>query len=80
MPSYRRAFDASGCRFFTVSLLDRRETLLIDHVEVLRDAVAGTRRRKNMKTFQVNSDEGCVERTGSCRISAVRNWFRSTPF
>jgi putative transposase len=45
MPNYRRAFVPGGCWFFTVNLLDRRETLLVDHIDALRDAVARTRVR-----------------------------------
>ena len=43
MPNYRRAFVPGGCWFFTVNLLERRRTLLVDHIETLRDAVARAR-------------------------------------
>ena len=43
MPNYRRAFVPGGCWFFTVNLLDRRQTLLVDQIETLRAAVAATR-------------------------------------
>jgi putative transposase len=43
MPNDRRAFVPGGCWFFTVNLLERRRTLLVDHIETLRDAVAHTR-------------------------------------
>ena|SRR5581483_8186429 len=43
MPNYRRAFVPGGCWFFTVNLFDRRKTLLVDHIEPLREAVAVTR-------------------------------------
>jgi putative transposase len=43
MPNYRRAFVPGGCWFFTVNLLDRRLSLLVDHIDLLRDAVARTR-------------------------------------
>jgi putative transposase len=43
MPNYRRAFVPGGCWFFTVNLLERRQTLLVDHVAVLREAIAATR-------------------------------------
>ena len=43
MPNYRRAFVPGGCWFFTVNLLGRSQALLVDHVDVLRDAVAATR-------------------------------------
>ena len=45
MPNYRRAFLPGGCWFFTVALLERRNTLLVDHIAILRDAVARTRER-----------------------------------
>ena len=44
MPDYRRAFMPGGCWFFTVNLLERQQTLLVDHVAVLREAIAATRR------------------------------------
>ncbi|MBR0756980.1 transposase [Bradyrhizobium jicamae] len=44
MPNYRRALAPGGCWFFTVNLLDRRQTLLVDHVTLLREAIAATRR------------------------------------
>jgi len=43
MPNYRRAFVPGGCWFFTVNLLDRRQKLLIDHIDLLRSAVAATK-------------------------------------
>jgi putative transposase len=39
MPNYRRLRVDGGCWFFTVTLRDRRQTLLVDHIDVLRDAV-----------------------------------------
>jgi putative transposase len=44
MPNYRRAFVPGGCYFFTVNLRDRNSRLLIDHIDVLREAVRITRR------------------------------------
>jgi putative transposase len=43
MPNYRRAFVPGGCWFFTVNLLERRKTPLVDHIAILREAVAATR-------------------------------------
>ena len=34
-----------GCWFFTVNLLERRKTLLVDHIDALRTALATTRER-----------------------------------
>jgi REP-associated tyrosine transposase len=45
MPNYRRAFVPGGCWFFTVNLLERRNALLVDRIEMLRDAVQRTRER-----------------------------------
>ncbi|MGJ4892019.1 REP-associated tyrosine transposase [Bradyrhizobium sp. HKCCYLS3077] len=45
MPNYRRAFVPGGCWFFTVNLLDRHRDLLIEHIDLLRSAVAATRVR-----------------------------------
>ena len=44
MSNYRRAFVPGGCWFFTVNLLERRRTLLVDHITALREAVGATRR------------------------------------
>jgi REP element-mobilizing transposase RayT len=44
MSNYRRALIPGGCFFFTVNLLQRRQTLLVDHIASLREAVAATRR------------------------------------
>jgi putative transposase len=44
MPNYRRAFVPGGCWFFTVNLLERRRTLLVDHADALRAAFEQTRR------------------------------------
>ena len=43
VPNYRRAFVPGGCWFFTVNLLERRQTLLVDHIATLREAVAKMR-------------------------------------
>jgi len=45
MPNYRRAFVPGGCWFFTVNLLERRKTLLVDRIDDLREAVEKTRHR-----------------------------------
>jgi putative transposase len=44
MPNYRRVFIPGGCWFFTVNLLERRQSLLVDRIDALRDAVERTRR------------------------------------
>jgi antitoxin HicB len=42
--NYRRAFIPGGCFFFTVNLLERRQTLLVDEIAVLREARMKTSR------------------------------------
>jgi len=44
MVSYRRNHVAGGTYFFIVNLHDRRQTLLVDHAEALREIVRGVRR------------------------------------
>jgi putative transposase len=44
MPNYRRAFVPGGSWFYTVNLLNRRQTLLIDHADVLRTAFEETQK------------------------------------
>jgi putative transposase len=44
MPNYRRARVPGGTLFFTVNLLERQQTLLVDHIDTLRRAIADTRR------------------------------------
>ena len=58
MPNYRRAFIPGGCWFFTVNLLDRRRTLLVDHIDILRKAVTETRQSRpfEIKAFVVLPD------------------------
>jgi len=43
MPDYRRYRVAGGTYFFTVNLLERKNDLLVRHVDALRDAVRGVR-------------------------------------
>ena len=45
MANYRRNFLPGGSYFFTVNLADRRLTLLIDHIHLLRVAFRGVRAR-----------------------------------
>jgi hypothetical protein len=51
MPNYRRAFVSGGCWFFTVNVLERKGSLLVDHIDQLRESVTRTRRQA-MRTFQ----------------------------
>jgi putative transposase len=45
MTNYRRAYRAGSTYFFTVNLADRQGTLLVDHINDLREAVRYTRQR-----------------------------------
>ncbi|KRA51256.1 transposase [Pseudoxanthomonas sp. Root65] len=45
MTNYRRTFIPGATYFFTVNLADRRTTLLVDHIDLLRDAIRYTRHR-----------------------------------
>ncbi len=43
MVRYRRNFVAGGTYFFTATLIDRRSSVLVDHVAALRAAMRATR-------------------------------------
>lgn len=43
MPDYRRVWVPGGTYFFTVNLLERERTLLVDHLDALRAALRLTR-------------------------------------
>ena len=43
MVNYRRSRIAGGTFFFTVNLLDRQKTLLVDHIDLLRQLVIDVR-------------------------------------
>jgi putative transposase len=45
MPNYRRAFVPGGWWFFTLNLFDRRQRLLVDHIEALRTAFEKTQKK-----------------------------------
>jgi putative transposase len=46
MPQYLRAFVPGGTFFFTVTLLDRRQKLLTEHIDVFREVFRAARRRR----------------------------------
>ena len=43
MTNYRRILIPGATYFFTVNLANRRKTFLIDHIDLLRDAIRYTR-------------------------------------
>jgi putative transposase len=45
MPDYRRRYVPGGSWFFTVNLLDRRQRLLVEHIDLLREATRWAMRR-----------------------------------
>jgi len=45
MPDYRRNRMPGATYFFTVNLLDRQVDLLVKHIDLLREAIRGARRR-----------------------------------
>jgi putative transposase len=49
---YRRSRVAGGTYFFTVVLCDRRSSLLVEHIDLLRDAVL---RAKAARPFQIDA-------------------------
>ena len=52
MVGYRRNFIRGGTYFFTVTLADRRSTILVDHVDALR---AAFRRTRSERPFAVDA-------------------------
>ncbi|WP_305908347.1 transposase [Methylomarinum sp. Ch1-1] len=52
MSNYRRNWVAGGCYFFTVNLMDRRRSLLTDHIDLLRDSV---RRIRRLHPFHIDA-------------------------
>jgi REP element-mobilizing transposase RayT len=66
MPNYRRAFVPGGCWFFAVNLLDRRRTLLVDHIEILREAVVATRQ---IRAFAIDADDVTLGWSGGLRFA-----------
>jgi hypothetical protein len=62
MPNYRGAFLPGGCRFFTVNLLDRRQSPLGDHIDALRRAFAAKRKKYRSPS----------QRLSCCRTTCTR--------
>ena len=49
---YRRCYVEGGCYFFTVNLLQRDKTLLVDHIDLLRSSVRWVKQRQ---PFQIDA-------------------------
>ena len=58
MPNYRRVWVPGGTYFFTVNLLERRRTLLTDHIDSLRNAFAQAKEARpfSMQAYVVLPD------------------------
>jgi len=52
MSNYVRYRLSGGCYFFTVNLLQRNNTLLVDHIDLLRDSV---RYCMNRRKFHIDA-------------------------
>jgi putative transposase len=52
MVRYRRNFIPGGCYFFTVTLADRRSSVLVEHVDALRQAFRAARQERS---FAINA-------------------------
>lgn len=53
MPNYRRSRVAGGSWFFTVTLADRRSTLLVDEIDRLRAAYREAQARRPFRTVAI---------------------------
>lgn len=53
MPNYRRAWTPGGTFFFTVNLLERRRTLLVDHADALRTAFRHARAARPFEVIAI---------------------------
>ncbi len=81
---YRRVKVCGGCYFFTVNLADRRQSILVDEIDLLRDVINTVKRRHRfhldamailpdhlqmMMTLPVNDDQYAV------RMSLIKAGF-----
>lgn len=53
MSDYRRYFRPGGTYFFTLVLEDRKQSLLTDHIGILREAFAETKKRYPFETLAI---------------------------
>ena len=49
MSNYRRHYIAGGSYFFTVNLYNRKQTLLTDHIDLLRDSVRKVKKNNPLR-------------------------------
>ena len=75
MTRYRRAFVPGATYFFTVNLADRRATLLVDHIDLLRDAIRYTRKRHPFDIDAMVVLPRLESLYGSCHaLRYIRGW------
>ena len=53
MSDYRRYFRPGGTYFFTLVLEDRKQSLLTDHIGILREAFAEIKKRYPFETLAI---------------------------
>lgn len=53
MPRYRRNYLAGGTFFFTVKLADPKSRLLVEHIDLLREAYASVQKRYPFETVAI---------------------------
>jgi putative transposase len=79
MPDYRRVHVPGGTYFFTVNLLERRRRLLVEHVDLLRDAFRTTQATRPfaLLAWVVLPDHlHCVWRLPEGDADNARRWAR----
>jgi len=54
MPNYRRQRTNGASYFFTINLLERRKSLLTDHIELLRESVRAVKKRLPFHIYPKN--------------------------
>lgn len=77
MPNYRRVLVPGGTYFFTVNLRERNRSLLVDHIDSLREAFRITRAARpfHLVAIAVLPDHlHCVWRLPQADADNVRRW------
>ena len=69
MPDYRRYRIPGGCYFFTVNLLDRNQSLLVDQIDLLRESVKIV---KQKHPFHIDALGGSAGSSALCMDAAAR--------
>jgi putative transposase len=77
MPNYRRVKTPGGTFFFTVNLLERRKRLLVEHIDILREAfrIAGRSRPFRIIAIVVLPDHlHCIWQLPEGDADNARRW------